>query len=160
MRIVQGFVLSASLLCGMWAEGATAQVSNSSQPSAIGFVGWDATQLNTPDVTVTSVIQQAVSDHSSGIPVGLHLMLGTPQGVLDVSVGPYLSQETKQALAAGQQVRVTGRIVTVSGQNYLLAKQLLINGQQITIRTDHGSLVRTRKQARACSQTLQNGDLQ
>jgi hypothetical protein len=78
MKKILGFGFSVVLLCGMWAGGATAQVNNSSQLSATRFVGWDA---NTPDVTVTSLIQQTVSSHSSGIPAGLHLM-GTPQGVL------------------------------------------------------------------------------
>jgi hypothetical protein len=152
-------VLPVILFFGTWTKDATAQTNSTSQPSA-GFVGWDAGKSSAPDVTVTSIIQQAVSNKTSGIPAGLHLMLGTPQGVLDVSVGPYLPRETQQALAAGQQVRVTGKIVTDDGQNYLFAKQLVINGQQITIRTDHGSLVRTRKHARTSSQISQNGELQ
>jgi hypothetical protein len=41
--------------------------------------------------------------------------------------------------------------VTIKGQNHLFAKQLVINGQQITIRNDHGSLVRItgKKEGRA-----------
>jgi hypothetical protein len=152
-------MLPVILLFGMWTKEATAQTSSTSQPSA-EFSGWDASKSNAPDVTVTSIIQQAVSSKASGIPAGLHLMLGTPSGVLDVSMGPYLPQEAQQALVAGQQVRVTGKIVTANGQNYLFAKQLFINDQQITIRTDQGSLVRTRKHARTSSQSSQNGELQ
>jgi hypothetical protein len=160
MKHILSFIFPGILLFGMWAGDATAQVNNSSQSSASGFMGWDANKSNAPDVTVTSIIQQVVPNHSSGMPPGLNLMLATPEGVLDVAAGPYLPQETQQALAAGQQVQVIGRVVAINGRNYLFAKQLVINGQQITIRNDHGSLVRTRKHAHTSSQTSQNGELQ
>jgi hypothetical protein len=153
------FVIPAILLCGMWAKGATAQVSDTSQPSATKFVGWDAFQSNTPDVTVTAIIQQAVANHAGG-PAGFQLVLATPQGPLNVSVGPYLPQDIRQALSTGKQIRVTGKVDSSNGQTYLIAKQLLIDGHQVTIRNDHGSLVRTRHHAHTDSQSLQNGEIQ
>jgi hypothetical protein len=159
MKKLLSVVIPAILLCGMWSEGATAQVSDSSQPSATKFVGWDAFQSNTPDVTVTASIQQAVTNHVGG-PAGSQLVLATPQGALNVSLGPYLPQGIRQALSAGKQVRVTGKVVSANGQTYIFAKQLLIDGQQITIRNDHGSLIRMRQHVRTYSQSLQNGELQ
>ena len=159
MKKLFGFVIPGILLCGMWVDGATAQVSGTSQPSATNFIGWDASQSNTPDVTVTAIIQQAVTNHAGG-PVGSQLVLATPQGPLSVSVGPYLPQDIWQALSVGKQVRVTGKIDSANGQTYILAKQLFIDGQQVTIRNDHGSLIRTRRHARIYSQSLQNGELQ
>jgi len=75
MKELLGFVIPAILLCGMWAEGATVQVSDTSQPSATKFVGWDAFQSNTPDVTVTAIIQQAVTNRAGG-PAGPQLGTG------------------------------------------------------------------------------------
>jgi hypothetical protein len=156
MKKLLGLVIPAILLCGMWAEGAAAQVSDTSQTSATKFVGWDAFKSNTPDVTVTAIIQQAVTDNA-GRRTGSQLVLATPQGPLNVSVGPFLPKDIQQALSAGKQVRVTGKVESANGQTNLLAKQLLIDGQQITIRDDRGSLVRTRQHARTYSQSLQNG---
>jgi hypothetical protein len=159
MKRLLGFVIPAILLCGMRDEGAAAQVSDTSQTSATKFAGWDASNSNTPDVTVTAIIEQAVADHAGG-PGGSQLLLATPQGPLNVSVGPYLTKRAHQALSVGKQVRVTGKVENANGQTYLLAKQLFIDGQQIMIRNDHGSLVRTRQHARTYSQSLQNGELQ
>jgi len=160
MKKLLSFVIPAILFCGAWAEGATAQVSDSSQASATRFLGWGASQFNAPDVTVTAIILQTATNNVASGPAGSQLVLATPQGPLNVSVGPYLSQNVRQALSAGKQVRVTGKVETANGQTYLLAKQLLIDGQQLMIRNDHGSLVRTRQHARTSSQSVQNGELQ
>jgi hypothetical protein len=148
--------LPAVLLGGMLAKGVTAQTSTTSQPST-EFIGWDA---NAHEVAVTAIIQQAVPNHSSGIPVGLHLMLGTPQGVVDASVGPYLSAEIQQALIAGKTVQVTGQVKTIHNQNFLIVRQLVLDGRSVRVRNDHGSLVHIRSKERTHSQTLsgdQNG---
>jgi hypothetical protein len=157
MKKFLSFVILPILLFGMWAEGATAQVSDTSQPSATRFVGWDT---NAPDVTLTAIIQQTVANNDAGAPAGFRLILATPQGPLNVSVGNYLPREVRQALAVGKQVCVTGKVESANGKAYLFAKQLLIDDQQITIRNDHGSLVRTRQHARTSSQSMQNGENQ
>jgi hypothetical protein len=97
-----------------------------------------------------------VPNHASGIPAGLHLMLGTPQGVVDASVGQFLPQQIQQALTAGQQVQVIGRIQNIHNQNYLLARALVIDGNTITVRNDHGSLVHVKSVERMHTQSLQN----
>ena len=148
--------LPAILLCGMWTNEVVAQTSTTSQPST-EFIGWDA---NAHEVVVTAIIQQVIPNHSSGIPVGLHLMLGTPQGVVDASVGPYLSPEVQLALIAGKTVQVIGQVKAIHDQNFLLARQLILDGHSVMVRNDHGSLVRTRSKERTRSQTLsgdQNG---
>jgi hypothetical protein len=146
-------MLPAVLFCGTWTKDATAQTSATSQPST-SFIGWDA---NAHEVAITAIIQQVVPSHSAGIPAGLHLMLGTPQGVVVASVGSYLPQEVQQALVAGKSVQVIGKVQTVHDQNYLFVRQLVLDGHPITIRNDRGSLVRSRSQERTYTQTLQNG---
>jgi hypothetical protein len=155
MKRVFVSMLPIILLCGTWGKGATAQSSGTLQPST-QFVGWDVTKKNSPDITVTAVIQQVIPNHASGIPAGLHLMLGTPQGVVDASVGQFLPQQVQQALTAGQQVQVIGRIQTIHNQNYLLARALVLDGNTITVRNDHGSLVHTRSSERTHAQSLEN----
>ena len=104
MKKVLGSMLLIILLCATWGKDAMAQSSGTLQPST-KFVGWDVTKKNSPDITVTAVIQQVVPNHASGIPAGLHLMLGTPQGLVDASVGQFLPQQIQQALTAGQQIQ-------------------------------------------------------
>jgi hypothetical protein len=157
MKKLLSFVIPSILLCGVWAGDATAQVSDTSQPSPTKFVGWDT---NASDVTVTAIIQQTPANDVAGGPAGSQFVLATPQGPLNVSVGPYLPQNIRQAFPPGKSVRVTGKLQSANGQTYLLAKQLLIDGQQITIRNDRGSLVRTRQHARKSSHSQQNGELQ
>jgi hypothetical protein len=155
-------MLPVILLCGVLTTDAAAQNSVAAQPSS-GFIGWDTSKPKSSDVAVTAIIQEVVPNHVSGIPAGFHIMLGTPQGVLDASVGPYLLPDIQQALVAGKQVQVFGQVKTIHDQKYLLVRQLVLDGKPIIVRNDHGSLIRTRSQERASTQSSlnsQNGGIQ
>ena len=155
-------LLPAIVFCGGLIMEATAQSNVTSQPST-GFIGWDTSKPKSSDVAVTSIIQEVVPNHASGIPAGLHVMLGTPQGVLDASVGPYLTPDIQQALVAGKQVQVVGQVKTVHEQKYLLVRQLVLDGKPIVVRNDRGSLIRTRSHERSITQSSlsnQNGGIQ
>jgi hypothetical protein len=161
MKKISISLLPAILLCVALASDATAQNTVAAQPS--GFIGWDATKTKSSDVAVTAIIQEVVPNRASGIPAGLHVMLGTPEGVLDASVGPYLATDIQQALVAGKQVQVFGQVKTINDQKYLLVRQLVLDGKQIVVRNDHGSLVHTRSQERTQTQSSlsnQNGGIQ
>ena len=156
MKKISILLLPAILLCGALTTDATAQTTIASQPSS-GFIGWDASKTKSSDVAVTAIIQEVVPNHASGIPAGFHIMLGTPQGVLDASVGPYLQPNIQQALVAGKQVQVFGQVKTIHDQKYLLVRQLVLDGKPIIVRNDHGSLIRTRSQERTSTQSSLNG---
>jgi hypothetical protein len=148
-------LLPAIVFCGGLIMEATAQSNVTSQPST-GFIGWDTSKPKSSDVALTSIIQEVVPNHASGIPPGLHIMLGTPQGVLDASVGPYLAADVQQALVAGKQVQAFGQVKTIHEQKYLLVRQLVLDGKPIVVRNDHGSLIRTRSQERTHTQSSLN----
>jgi hypothetical protein len=148
-------LLPAILLCGGLIMDAAAQSSVTSQPST-SFIGWDTSKQKSSEVAVTAIIQEIVPNHASGIPAGLHVMLGTPQGVLDASVGPYLAADIQQALVVGKQVQVFGQVDTIRDQRYLLVHQLVLDGKTIVVRNDHGSLIRTRSQERTHTQSSLN----
>jgi hypothetical protein len=155
-------LLPAVLLCGALTSEAAAQDNTASQ-SSTGFIGWNASQPKSSDVAVTAIIQEVVPNRASGIPAGLHLMLGTPQGILDASVGPYLAPNIQQALSAGQQIQVIGQVKTVHDQKYLLVRHLVLNGKDVVIRNENGSLVRERSHERTRTQSSsnnQNGGIQ
>jgi DNA/RNA endonuclease YhcR with UshA esterase domain len=155
-------LLPAFLLCGGLAMDVTAQSSVTSEPPT-SFIGWDTSKSKSSDIVVTAIIQQVVPNHASGISAGFHIMLGTPQGVLDASVGPYLELDIQQTLIAGKQIQVFGQVKTIHEQNYLLVRQLVVDGKVIAVRNDHGSLIRTRPQERTHTQSYsndQNGGIQ
>jgi hypothetical protein len=155
-------LLPTILLCGALTSKAAAQNNMVSQPST-SFVGWDVSQPKSSDVAVTAIIQEIVPNRASGIPAGLHVMLGTPQGVLDASVGPYLDPNIQQALSAGQQIQVIGQVKTIHDQKYLLVRHLVLNGKDVVIRNDNGSLIRERSRERTRTQSSsnnQNGGIQ
>jgi hypothetical protein len=155
-------MLPVILLCGALTTDAAAQNSVRSEPSS-GFIGWDTSEPKSSDVAITAIIQEVVPNHASGIPAGIHVMLGTPQGVLDASVGPYLLPDIQQALVSGKQVQVFGQVKTIHDQKYLLVRQLVLDGKPIIVRNDHGSLIRTRSQERTHTQSSspdQNGGIQ
>jgi hypothetical protein len=152
-------LLPVILFCGVLTTDAAAQNGIASQSSSV-FVGWDASKPKSADVAVTAIIQEVVSNHASGTPAGLNVMLGTPQGAIDANVGPYLTPDIRQALVAGKQIQVIGQVTTINDQRYLLVRQLVLNGKTIVVRNDHGSLVRTRSNGRSVTQSSlssQNG---
>lgn len=155
-------LLPAILLCGGLIMASSAQSSITSQPST-GFIGWDTSKPKSSDVAITAIIQEIVPNHASGISAGLHVMLGTPQGVLDASVGPYLAADIQQTLVAGKQVQVFGQVDTIRDQRYLLVRQFVLDGKPVVVRNDYGSLVHTRSHERSATQSSlsnQNGGIQ
>ncbi len=132
-------VFRTLLLCGAVASVAMAQ--NSTSPQSPGsFTGWNADRGKTPEITVSGTIQQVVTKHSTGSPVGVHILVGSSQGVVNVSAGPHLAEDVLKALSVGTQIDVTGIKQTINGESYLMARQLVVAGQQITIRNEHGFL--------------------
>jgi hypothetical protein len=90
------------------------------------------------EITLTGTIQQVVSDPAPRQPQGVHLIVASPQGLFDVSAGPYLAKDVKDSLSSGQPVQVTGVLRTFNGQRYLLVREMNVAGRQVTVRNQHG----------------------
>ena len=135
-------VLSLFVCWGIAPHAALAQNSASAADSTSSRAT-SGGQATVNEITVTGTIQQVVSEPAPGRPQGLNLVLTTPQGAVDVSVGPYLTSDVKDSLSTGQPVQIAGFVRTVNGQNYLLARELTIAGRQVTVRNEHGFLVRS-----------------
>lgn len=160
MRRVLIAVLSLALLiCEPCMQTALAETSDSVQVST-RYVGLDAAKSGSPDTSMAVTIQSISSTHTPGAPAGAILSVSNPRGPLLISVGPYLTQEMQQSLVAGARVEVTGKMLNVHGQNYFYARQLAVEGRQIVIRNDNGSLVHHLTHPRDNSQTSKNGELQ
>ncbi len=92
------------------------------------------------EITLDGWIQTVVTKHTPGSPAGIHLMVMGPEGLVDTHIGPFLSKETKATLQAGAPVRIVGAMVSLRGNDYLLARQLTVDGRTITVRSEHGIL--------------------
>ena len=137
--LVLGFCMS--LLFGSFPAVVTAQ-SPASAPSTASLKGTKPETLATQEVTVVGSIQKVLETGAKGTPKGTYVVVAGPQGTISASLGPWLNAEVKQSLVAGQSMQLTGSFRTSQGQNYLMARQVTVNNQLLTIRNEHGSLAR------------------
>ena len=125
--------------------------------------GFGATYDAAHEITLNGTIREVVTKHTVGSPAGMHLMVAGPEGLVDAHVGLFLSKQTKAALVAGATIRIVGANAILHGKSYLLARQLTIGENTVTVRSVRGIIVpphsaharpaRTRKP----SQTEPNG---
>ncbi len=131
---------------------ANAQSSAEVAPST-SFHGTNASQSQVASkanaVTVTGTIQDVLSKRKNGTNGSLNLVLAGPQGIVNASMGPYLTSEVKTALAKGTSVQVAGLSRTINGQNYVLVQELTVGSQKVTVRNENGSLIRPQSAATA-----------
>jgi hypothetical protein len=115
--------------------------NSAAHPQAIGGT------IATSEITLDGPITEVVTKQSSGSPQGIHLLVRGSMQIVDVSVGPYLSSDITKKISEGSQVHVTGVIqTTTKGKTYLMARQIVMNGQTLVIRNEKGFLVRYRSQ--------------
>jgi hypothetical protein len=96
------------------------------------------------ETTFTGTIDQVVAGHTAGSPAGLHLLVNTPNGVVDASLGSYVSAEVQQSLAKGAAVQLSGVTRSIDGAQYLLTRTLTVAGHATSIRNEHGFLIHPR----------------
>jgi hypothetical protein len=94
------------------------------------------------EITLNGDVQQVVTRHVPGSPVGMHLLVAGPEGLVDAHVGPFLSKEVKEALHTGTPVQIIGAMTSLNGKNYLLARELSVGGTTVTVRSKNGILLR------------------
>jgi hypothetical protein len=118
----------------------SANASASKDPSApargFGFV-YDPAR----EVTLVGTVQEFVTQHIAGSPMGLHVLISTSGKTVDAHIGPVLSKQLQETLHVGELVQVVGVRENVHGKNVLLARQLIYGGRQVTVRNERGFLV-------------------
>jgi hypothetical protein len=132
-------ILSAIPLCAVLScvlPAAVGQAGGAALPALQESFAYDAAH----EVTLAGTIQKA---DSGGKPAGFHLLMETSGGVIDTHLGPYLSKDVLDDLQAGQTIQVVGVMKTVRGQNHLLVRQLVVGNRQVTVRNEHGFLIRS-----------------
>jgi len=85
-----------------------------------------------------------------GMIVGSHLLLATPNGPVDASLGRFgLQGDGAVSVATGQQIEATGVMKRINGKSVLLVRNVEVDGEIYTIRNKRGFPVspHTRKRA-------------
>jgi hypothetical protein len=138
--------LLAGLLFAMLAIPLAAQSSPELHPFS-----YDITR----EVTLSGTVSSVLLKPAPGMVVGSHLLLTTPTGRADVSLGRFgLSGRGALSVAAGQQIEVTGVMKTLKDQPVFLARTVKVGSQTYTIRSEHGVEVSPQARERAA----QKGD--
>lgn len=96
------------------------------------------------EITLNGTVQEVVTKRAAFSPVGMHLLVAGPDGVVDAHVGPYLTKDIQAALHAGLPLQVVGAMEESHGKQYLLARQLIFGGRTVTVRNENGALARVR----------------
>lgn len=96
------------------------------------------------EITMNGTVQEVVTKRTAGSPVGMHLLVTGPEGLVDAHVGPYLTKEVQEALHMGLPLQIVGAKVEVHGKQYLLARQLIFGGRTVAVRNENGFLVHVR----------------
>lgn len=130
--------LFTGLLFATFAFSLDSQVQPGSRAEVSFARAYDAAH----EIKISGNVEDVVTRHVAGSPVGLHLLIAAPQGTVDAHLGPYLDKDTQEALHAGTPVQIVGAMQTFHGKQVLLARQLIFGGRLITVRSTHGFLVR------------------
>jgi hypothetical protein len=154
-RMAARFLSLLTLLAASLVAGASSEARVVQRPAPI----YDAAR----EVTLRGTVQQVVTARTIGSPVGVHLLVSGPQGVVDVHAGLSLTRETMRNLQVGSPVQLVGAMTLLNGRQYFLARLLTVGGRTLTLRSPGGVILhqhgsRTGKSAKnARFQT--NGDL-
>jgi len=150
----------ASLILAITFLFATFLQASDTQSSAVGK-GFAFTYDPAQEITVEGTVQAIITHPASGGAVGIHLLISSEGKIVDAHLGPYLSNENREALTLGAPVQVVGVKAQQRGQSLLLARQLVLGERKITIRNQRGFLVREVPQRRAqMSKPVVNGGAQ
>ncbi len=113
----------------------TAAESRAHRPLSLGYD-------KVHEITLNGTLQEVVTKRVAGSPVGMHLLVAGPDGIVDAHLGAFLTKDTQEALHPGLPVQIVGAMQDLNGKNFLLARQVIFGGRMVTVRSENGFLVR------------------
>lgn len=92
------------------------------------------------EVTVSGTVDEVKAMQPAGRGMGgVHLMVATPTGPIEVHVGPASFVTSKNvAFAKGDALTVTGSKVPMGGQDVVIAREITKGDQVLTLRDANG----------------------
>lgn len=111
------------------------------------------------EVTLTGTVSSVLPKASPGMIVGSHLLLATPSGSVDASLGRFgLRGSGAVSVAGGQQVEVTGVMKTIKDKPVFLVRTVKAGSEVYTIRNGHGVPLSPQARERISQKTGQKGE--
>lgn len=108
------------------------------------------------EVTLNGTVLSVLAKPSPGMIMGSHLLLTTPSGPMDASLGTFgLRGKGALSVAAGQLAEVTGVLKIVKGTQVFLARTVKVGGHVYTMRSEHGFPVSPLSRERTDGKTAQ-----
>ena len=104
----------------------------------------------TKEITLTGAVSSVLMKAAPGMIVGSHLLLVTPFGPVDASLGRFgLRGDGAVSVVAGQQIEATGVMKTIKDKPFFLVRTVNVGGKAYPIRNEHGFLVSPQARNRA-----------
>jgi len=111
------------------------------------------------EVTITGTVSSVLRGPSAGMIAGSHLLLTTPAGQVDASLGRWgLHGKGALSVAAGDQVEVTGVMKTLLQKQVFVVRTVKVGGQVYTIRSEYGISVSPQTRERLSQKITQKGE--
>jgi hypothetical protein len=102
------------------------------------------------EVSLTGTVSSVLAKAAPGMIAGSHLLLQTPSGPVDASLGRFgLQGAGAIPIECGQQIEATGVMRTNKGRSLFLVRTLKVGGQVYTIRNQHGFPISPQARERA-----------
>ena len=115
----------------------------------------------TEEVTFDGMASSVLTVPFAGMIPGSHLLLTTPTGPVDVSLGIFaLRGKGALSISVGQQVEVTGMMKTLKDKPVFLARTVKVGDQVYAIRNEHGIPVSPQAREHATRENERKGELQ
>ncbi len=119
-----------------------------------GPFSYDAAQ----EVTLHGTVSSVLTKPAAGMIMGSHLLLTTPAGTVDASLGRFgLRGKGALSVAAGRQIEITGVMKTIKNKQVFLARTVAVDGHIYTIRNEHGIPVSPQARERASRKSAGEG---
>jgi hypothetical protein len=110
------------------------------------------------EVTLSGTVSSVLTVPSPGMVAGSHLLLTTPSGQVDISLGVSgLGGKGALSVAGGQQVEVIGVMKAFQDKQVFFARAVTVGDHTYVIRNKHGIPVTPQARERA-SQNAQSGE--
>ena len=107
--------------------------------------------------TVIGTVSRVLLKASPGMVAGSHLLLATPSGLVDASLGRF-GLRGKVSIAAGQQIEATGVMRTIKDKSFFLVRTIKVGAEVYTIRNEHGFPVSPQARERASQKKGRDGE--
>jgi hypothetical protein len=111
------------------------------------------------EVTLAGTVSSVLLKAAPGMIPGSHLLLQSPAGSVDISLGTF-GMQGKGALSVqtGQRIEVTGVMKAFKGAQIFLARTVTVGNEVYAIRNEHGIPVSPKARERASQKNTRNGD--